>query len=226
MKRSGDSSWFDGTKAVNDSFLSKFNRQFIELALPGVPKWLQTYHLTVVTYVLAALSVLSGYLARTDSRWLWIIVVSIFCHYVTDALDGEVGRRRQTGLVRWGFYVDHFGDYVFSLCILIGLSYSTPPSLSRLWLIIMGVWSAFFLNAYMLWILNKQYTLSFFRISGIELHLVLALLVMSFAIWGPRVLTFALRVAVPVGILGLVILFFSTQRQLWREDMARKKKKQ
>jgi phosphatidylglycerophosphate synthase len=225
MKGSGDSSWFDGTKAVNNSFLSKFNRQFIEMALPLVPKWLQTYHLTAVTYVLAALSVLSGYLARTNSQWLWIMTFSIFCHYVTDALDGEVGRKRKTGLVRWGFYVDHFGDFLFSLCILIGLSYSTPPSLSRLWLVMMGAWSAFFLNAFMLWILNKRYTISFFKVSGIEVHFVLGLLVACFAVLGPKALTFALRLVVPVSILGLVILFFSIQKRLWREDMIRKKKK-
>jgi len=89
----------------------------------------------------------------------------------------------------------------------------------------MGVWSAFFLNAFLLWILNRRYTLSFFRISGIELHLLLALLIMCFAIWGTKLVTLALRVAVPVSILALVILFFSIQRQLWRQDMMRKKKK-
>jgi phosphatidylglycerophosphate synthase len=225
MKGNGDSSLYDGTKVVNDSFLSKFNRQFIEMALPLVPKWLQTYHLTAVTYVLAALCVLSGYLARANSQWLWIIAVSLFCHYVTDALDGEVGRRRKTGLARWGFYVDHFGDFIFSLCILIGLSYSTPPSCSRLWLIMMGAWSAFFLNAYMLWILNKRYTISFFKVSGIEAHFVLGLLVICFAVLGPKALTLALRIAVPAAILGLAIVFFSIQRQLWRQDKIRKKKK-
>jgi hypothetical protein len=89
----------------------------------------------------------------------------------------------------------------------------------------MGAWSAFFLNAFLLWILNKRYTLSFFRISGIEVHFALGLLVICFAVLGPKASAFALRLVVPASILGLGILFFSIQKKLWQEDMIRKKKK-
>ena len=201
-----NSSVYDGTKSQNDSLLSGFNRRFVNWAVPLVPKWFQTYHLTCFTYFWAALCLASGYLSQTQSRWLWMMAASIIGHYITDALDGEVGRRRQTGLVRWGFYTDHFGDFIFLICILLGLSYPTPPHLLRWLMVLMGVWSTFFINAYFIWIIRKQYTLSFFRISSIEVQFVLAGMVVIFALFGADALALALHVLVPISILGLVIV--------------------
>jgi phosphatidylglycerophosphate synthase len=225
MKGGTNYIWYDGSQSHNDSFLWGMNQQYIKMALPLVPKWLQTYHITALTYLWAVLAFLSGFLAKTHIQWLWLMAFSIFGHYLTDALDGEVGRKRRTGLVRWGFYVDHFGDFVFSICILIGLSYPTPPILFRWLLVIMGVWATFFVNAYFIWILKKRYILSFFRIGTIEVQFALALLVMSFAIFGPKVLAISLRIVVPASIIGLAIVFFSTQSQLRKEDMRKYKRK-
>jgi phosphatidylglycerophosphate synthase len=30
----------------------------------------------------------------------------IVFQYITDLLDGEIGRKRNTGLIKWGFYMD------------------------------------------------------------------------------------------------------------------------
>jgi len=220
---SNDTSVYDGTKSDNDSVLSGFNRRFVNWAVPLVPKWLQTYHLTSLTYVWAALCLASGYFSQERSRWLWIMAASILGHYITDALDGEIGRRRNTGLVRWGFYTDHFGDFIFLVCILLGLSYPTPPNLLRWLMVLMAVWSTFFINAYFIWIIRKQYTLSFFRISSIEVQFVLAGMVVLFAIFGSKALGLALHFLVPVSILGLLIVFVRAQQKLWRQDLEAKK---
>jgi hypothetical protein len=73
--------------------------------------------------------------------------------------------------------------------------------------------------------LKKRYILSFFRIGTIEVQFALALLVMSFAIFGPKVLAISLRIVVPASIIGLAIVFFSTQSQLRKEDMRKYKRK-
>lgn len=214
-----DTSVYDGTKSINDSFMSGINRSFVTWATPKVPPFIETYHLTLFTYLWAAFSAFSGYMAQFNSQWLWLMALSVIGHYVTDALDGEIGRRRNTGLVRWGFYTDHFGDYTFLMCILLGLSYPVPPNLFRWLMVLMAVWSTFFVNAYFIWIIRKQYTLSFFRISSIEVQFILAALIVIFAIFGSPALGLCLKILVPFSILGLTIVFLRAQYVLWHEDM-------
>ena len=217
-----DTSLFDGTKSVNDSFLSGMNRQFVQWSAPRVPRFIETYHLTACTYLWAALSFFSGYMAQFNSQWLWLMAISVMGHYITDALDGEVGRLRKTGLVRWGFYTDHFGDFIFLICILLGLSYSVPPNLIRWLMVLMGLWATFFVNAYFIWIIRKQYTLSFFRISSIEFQFVLAAVIVTFALFGSPALALFLKILVPISILGLSIVFLRAQYILWHQDLASK----
>ena len=65
----------------------------------------------------------------------------IILQYLTDLADGEVGRRRDTGLVKWGFFMDHLLDYIF-LCCLVFAGYLMAPENTQIWfiplLIIMG----------------------------------------------------------------------------------------
>ena len=56
--------------------------------------------------------------------------------WVTDHYDGKVGKYRNTGLVRWGYYMDHLLDYFFLCSVLIGYAFILPES-SRLQLMIM-----------------------------------------------------------------------------------------
>jgi hypothetical protein len=51
--------------------------------------------------------------------------------YVTDHYDGKIGKYRNTGLVRWGYYMDHLLDYVFLCSIIIGYAFILPEK-SRL----------------------------------------------------------------------------------------------
>ena len=37
----------------------------------------------------------------------------IVLHYFTDHFDGKLGKYRDTGLRKWGFYMDHLFDYGF-----------------------------------------------------------------------------------------------------------------
>jgi hypothetical protein len=38
--------------------------------------------------------------------------------WFTDCLDGALGRYRDTGIPKWGYYMDHFLDFVF-MCIAL-----------------------------------------------------------------------------------------------------------
>src|SRR5215212_976428 len=101
------------------SLLSPLERRLAASVVPRVPAWLGTQHLTLMTLLWCAGLVLFGRLAAGDLRWLWGSSAMIALQWVTDFFDGKVGKHRDTGLVKWGFYVDHLLDFVF-LCAVLG----------------------------------------------------------------------------------------------------------
>ena len=50
---------------------------------------------------LIALIILGGYLATENIAYLWIMSLGVMGQYITDRLDGEVGRAHNTGLIKW-----------------------------------------------------------------------------------------------------------------------------
>lgn len=78
-----------------------------------------------------------GYLAQYNVQWLWGSSAMILAQYLTDLFDGVVGRHRDTGLVRWGYYADHFLDYMFMCCILIGYTFFIPDRYGIMFFILM-----------------------------------------------------------------------------------------
>ena len=79
--------------------------------------------MTPLTPVWSIGIVLFGYLAVRDLRWLWLVNLMIVLHYFTDHFDGKLGKFRDTGLRKGGFYLDHLFDYGFLCSILIGYSF-------------------------------------------------------------------------------------------------------
>jgi len=96
--------------------------------VPRVPPWCETHHLTMTTILWSAGVIAFSSLATGDIRWLWGASACIALQYVTDLLDGAVGRARDTGLILWGYYMDHLLDFVFLCSIVVGYSLLLAPS--------------------------------------------------------------------------------------------------
>ena len=75
----------------NSGFLVPLERRLAAFVLPRIPRWLETYHLTLLSLVWSLLMVVSGYLAARDLRWLWATNLMIVLHYFTDHFDGKLG---------------------------------------------------------------------------------------------------------------------------------------
>lgn len=167
---------FSGDQKHLNHFLLRYERKIIRAFLPLVPSWMGTVHLTLMTFLWAAFIVLFGYLSVENIHWLWAFSACIFLQYVTDMLDGEVGRQRNTGLVKWGFYMDHFLDYIFSCAVIIGYSFLLPPSqffLLLLWLVAGG---GFLVHAFLDFGITHELKISFNRFGVSEIRHVLILL--------------------------------------------------
>src|SRR6476620_10122865 len=117
---------FAGAGKTNTGLLVPLERRLARFVLPRIPLWLETYHLTLLTLVWSIGIVVFDYLAAGNLRWLWLTNLMIVFHYFTDHFDGKVGKYRNTGLRKWGFYMDHLFDYVFLCSIVIGYSFLIP----------------------------------------------------------------------------------------------------
>ncbi len=99
--------------------------------MPKIPQPILSHHLTAVTLIWSAGTILFGYLAIDDRVWLHGMSVMVVGQWLTDSLDGTLGKYRKQGLVKWGFYMDHLLDFVFAGSIVIAY-YGIGPTEIRI----------------------------------------------------------------------------------------------
>ncbi len=114
---------FAGDKKKGDWLLAKAEKRMVTWLVPRVPPIIETYHLTLLTLLWSIGIVACSLLARENINWLWGVSLFIFLQYMSDVLDGAVGRYRETGLVKWGYYMDHLLDYVFLASVIVGYAF-------------------------------------------------------------------------------------------------------
>src|SRR5258705_12391841 len=131
-----ETSEFAGAHKINNSFLAPLERWLAPIVIPRIPGWLETHHLTMLTLVWSLGILLFSFLASRNIRWLWMVSVMIALQWVTDHYDGKIGKYRNTGLVRWGYYMDHLLDYFFLCSVIIGYAFILPER-SRFHLLLM-----------------------------------------------------------------------------------------
>ncbi len=123
-----------GKKMVNESFggdkklpmnslLARYEHRLIDGNVRRFPDWIEGYHLTLTTLLWSIGLIIFGWLARNNYYWLWGSSIMLFLQWFTDSFDGALGRYRDTGIPKWGYYMDHFLDFVFMSSVLIGYSF-------------------------------------------------------------------------------------------------------
>ncbi len=124
-------------KPVNDWFGGKIEDELIRRATKYVPRWASSKVLTLMTAVWSLLIVPCYYFAGKFPGLLWAASALVMMQQVTDSLDGAVGRARGEGLVKWGYYADHFLDFVFMSAVFLGYHFVWPGSIYPFLLYIM-----------------------------------------------------------------------------------------
>ena len=113
------------TKSTTPSYISSVNPATQSgwannpRVLERIPVILSTRVLTTMTLVevsvlLFVASVFPAYTAHA-------LIFTVLGHYITDALDGAVGRYRKEGYVLWGYYVDHCFDTLYECGCMLAL---------------------------------------------------------------------------------------------------------
>ena len=215
---------FAGAGKTNTGLLVPLERRLAAFVLPRVPRWLETYHLTLLTPVWSILIVAFGYLAARDLRWLWMANLMIVLHYFTDHFDGKLGKFRDTGLRKWGFYMDHLFDYAFLCSILIGYSFLLPQKAVFNMMLVLCVFSAFMFHTFLMLAAKEEFTVSFLCFGPTEMRLGLIVCNALLIRFGVRPLKGVLPYVALFGLAALCLLAYQTQRKLWQSDMLAKRR--
>jgi phosphatidylglycerophosphate synthase len=214
---------FGGDKKVGRSLLSGPESRLKNWAVPKIPEGVETYHLTLMTLVWSLVNVVSGFFAKDHLYVLWLVSLMIVLQYLTDLFDGEVGRRRKTGLVKWGFHMDHFLDYVFlSSFVFVGFKIS-PEGLEVWYFALAVILGGFMVNSFLSFAATNEFQIYYHGLGPTEMRVVFILINTFVVFFGTGSFKFLLPLAVILCFSGLVVNTYQIQKRLWKEDMAHKK---
>jgi phosphatidylglycerophosphate synthase len=210
---------FAGAHKINTSFLAPLERRLAPLVIPRIPSWLETYHLTMLTLVWSLMILVFSFLAARNVRWLWMVSVMIALQWVTDHYDGKVGKYRNTGLVRWGYYMDHLLDYFFLCSVLIGYAFILPER-SRLQLLLMlALFAAYDFSTFLAFAALDELKISHLKFGPTEFRLALIIINGLLISFGTRHMISGLKWVNAGAAVGLVFLIYSTQKKIWELDL-------
>lgn len=210
---------FAGATKTNTSFLTPLERRLAVRVLPRIPNWLQTYHLTMMTLVWSALILLFSYLAASDVKWLWMVSLMVLLQYITDHYDGKIGKYRNTGLVRWGYYMDHLLDYVFLCSIIIGYSFILPEKSRYQIVVMLAIFAGYEVTTFLSFAATDQLNISFLKLGPTEFRLAVIVINAFLAAYGARKMVNGLKYVNIGAAFVLAVIVYRTHKVVWEMDM-------
>lgn len=215
---------FAGATKSSVSLVSPLEKRMARFVVPRLPRWLQTHHLTMSTLLWCAGIIFFSYMADAhDMRWLWAVNGMICLQYLSDFFDGKVGKHRGTGLVKWGFYMDHLLDYVFLCAVIIGYALVLPEGALLSLLLVLAVFGGLMVNSFLTFAATERFEISHMKLGPTEFRIVLIATNALLVVFGARTMKSALPYIAACSAVALCVLVYRTQRLLWRRDMEHKK---
>lgn len=201
-------------------WLAGWESRFVAHWVTRIPAWLGTHHLTSATILWSALAIACGWLAaQGDLRWLCGVSLAIALQYLSDLFDGAVGRHRETGLVRWGFYMDHLLDFVFLCSLFVAWSLVLPASAQPWFFGLLGVAGASMVSSFLAFSATGEFRISHLGVGPTELRLAAIVATQALAFFGPAPFARALPLALGISLVLLAGLIGANHRRLWALDM-------
>jgi archaetidylinositol phosphate synthase len=210
---------FAGDKKKGQSILGPVERRFIDWAVPKIPRPIMSHHLTAVTLLWSAGTVLFGWLARDNRAWLHAMSVMVFGQWLTDSLDGTLGKYRKQGLVKWGFYMDHLLDFLFAGSIVIAYSFLVEAKwLEFLFLILLLVTCATMAVSFLAFAATNQFQIAYYGIGPTEIRIGYIALNTFVFFAGTAIFSWGVPLVVALNVFAFVVMAAQTSRILWQID--------
>lgn len=213
---------FRGDKKVGESWVGRWERRFVEHHLDRIPRWLETYHLTSMTVFWSAAVIVCGALATSHRGWLLGSCAAIAGQYLSDLFDGAIGRRRGTGLVRWGFYADHLLDALFLASLWVGYGLFLPAQAAPWLLAAAGLTSTLMAHSFLAFAAQGEFRISYGGVGPTEVRAAFIALNIALVVFGGTFFVHALPWLCGALLVTLLALSWRTGRELWRADMLAK----
>jgi phosphatidylglycerophosphate synthase len=195
-----------GASKTNRSLLAPLERRLAPWVVPRIPRGIETYHLTLLTLLWSAGVIGFSAAAAVRIEWLWGVSLMIFLQWVTDHFDGKLGQYRRTGLVKWGFFMDHMLDYVFLCSIMIGYALLLPERAGFLLLCLLAVFGGFMVHAFLAFESSNTLTISHLGGGPTEFRLALIIINALLVRFGTDRMVDALPYVIGGGAVGLAIV--------------------
>jgi archaetidylinositol phosphate synthase len=213
---------FAGASKTNTSFLTPFERRLAMRVLPRIPAWLETYHLTMLTLLWSSLILVFSCLAARDLRWLWGVSAMVALQYITDHYDGKIGKYRGTGLVRWGYYMDHLLDYVFLCSVIIGYAFILPERSRYQILTMLAIFAGYEVSTFLAFAATDRLKISYLKFGPTEFRLALIVINGLLVQYGTRQMINGLKYVNIGAAIGLALMIYRTHKVVWALDMEQK----
>lgn len=213
---------FAGDKKVGMSILGPWELRLVDKTIGLIPPWLQTYHLTMMTILWSAGVVVFAWLTRWHLGWIWGISAMLLMQYITDLYDGKIGKLRGTGLIKWGYFMDHFLDFIFSCSLVIGYYLMAPSGQTLYFLALLVCSGSFLVNAFLSFAATNDFRIAYCGVGPTEVRLGYILINTIIFVWGVGIFKFWVPVLLVLNVGALIFLIWRTHKQLWTLDMAAK----
>lgn len=201
------------------TLLAGWERRFIDGNVHRFPKWIEGYHLTLMTLMWSAGLIVFGWLARANPHWLWLSSLMLALQWFTDCFDGALGRHRDTGIPKWGYYMDHLLDFVFMCCLFIGYSFLVEGTSKQLVYLLIPIFGLFMASSFLSFAVTNEFKITYLATGPTEIRIgfiVLNSLIIWFGTgWIIKLLPYIIAIAVVM----LCVVVFRTQWYIWRIDM-------
>jgi len=220
---------FGGDKKLPmKTLLARYERKLIDSNIAKFPRWIQGYHLTLLTIPWSIGLIGFGYLAgaRGNLGWLWLSSLMLFLQWFTDCFDGALGRYRGTGIPKWGFYMDHFLDFVFMSSVLIGYSFLLEGFNKQIVYFLIPIFGCFMASSFLAFGATGEFKITYLRTGPTEIRICFVILNCLLIWFGTAWIEKLLICIFILSIITLCIVIYRTQKYIWRIDMKNKRTSQ
>ncbi len=194
-------------------------QRLVAYLVPKVPKMFNGINLTLATILWCGLVILAYKLATTNIHWLWLASAAVVAQYVTDLLDGAVGRFRNSGLIRWGYYMDHLLDFIFLTSVSLGVAALAPTRGGLIMAVgCMLVLIAFMMHAFLLARASDTFRISESIFGPTELRIFILLLNIAIIYFGRWIINWWAPIFFTITALVFVTYVIRAHRELLAKD--------
>lgn len=199
--------------------LGPIERRFIDWAIPKIPEPILSHHLTMLTLVWSVLMVAFGWLAQDQRAWLHAMSVLVFLQWLTDSLDGSLGKYRKQGLVKWGFFMDHLLDLLFAGSIVIAYSFMVEAWWLRLcFMVLLLITCATMAVSFLSFAATNRFQIAYYGVGPTEIRIAYIALNVLVYLVGTAVFSWGVPVVLALNIAAFLVLAAQTSSRLWAID--------